>query len=102
MPVHMGFFRAWENLRWYRNISSPLRKRLRGENKARRAYWPVHVEAWQRSGLSRRRYCRVNGLADPTFKRWLMVLADAKALQIQRELDAEVRRKRRERRRKGP
>ncbi|MDO9460901.1 MAG: transposase, partial [Alphaproteobacteria bacterium] len=72
------------------------------QNKARRAYWSVHVEAWQRSGLSRRRYCRVNGLADHTFKRWVAVLVDAKALQIQRELDAEVRRKRRERRRKGP
>jgi len=31
-----------------------------------------------------------------------MVLADPKALQIQRELDAEVRRKRHERKRKGP
>lgn len=72
------------------------------QNKARRSYWSVHVEAWQRSGLSRRGYCRQNGVADPTFKRWIAVLADAKALQIQRELDAEVRRKRRERKRKGP
>lgn len=72
------------------------------QNKARRAYWSVHVEAWQRSGLSRRGYCRQNGVADHTFKRWVAVLVDAKALQIQRELDAEVRRKRRERRRKGP
>ncbi|WP_445819682.1 IS66 family insertion sequence element accessory protein TnpA [Bradyrhizobium sp. ISRA442] len=28
------------------------------QNKARREWWSIHIEAWQRSGLSQRAYCR--------------------------------------------
>ena len=43
------------------------------DNPARREWWSVHVEAWQRSGLSRRKYCRVHKLTETTFVRWIDV-----------------------------
>jgi hypothetical protein len=69
------------------------------ENTARRTWWSVHVDAWQRSGLSQRRYCRQHRLDTTTFARWLKVLADAESLRLQRHFDAETRRKWRPRRR---
>jgi len=70
-------------------------KRLK--NKASREWWAVHVEAWQRSGLSQRRYCRQHRLTVKTFARWLKVLTDVKALGIKRELEGEERRELRRR-----
>lgn len=58
----------------------------RFENKARREWWSIHVEAWRRSGLGIRKYCRQHRLGENTFRRWLNVLADAKPLQAQAEL----------------
>ncbi len=55
------------------------------DNRGRREYWSVHVEAWQRSGLSQVRYCNVHGLQRNTFARWLGVLTDAKMAQIRVE-----------------
>lgn len=69
------------------------------ENTARHSWWLVHVEAWQRSGLSQRGYCRQHRLDTTMFARWLKVLADAESLRLQRHFDAEKRRKWRPRRR---
>jgi hypothetical protein len=52
------------------------------QNKARREWWSVHIEAWQRSGLSQRRYCRMHRLTDTTFARWLRAITDAEAAKI--------------------
>ncbi len=68
------------------------------ENTARRSWWLVHVDAWQRSGLSQRRYCRQHRLDTTTFARWLKVLGDAESLRLQRHFEAEKRRQRRPRR----
>lgn len=62
------------------------------ENRARRTWWSVHVEAWRRSGLSRRSYCRQHRLDQGTFARWLSVLVDVEALRVQAELKREQRR----------
>jgi hypothetical protein len=70
-------------------------KRLK--NKATQEWWAVHVEAWQRSGLSQRRYCMEHRLTVKTFARWLRVLADMEALKIKRELERERRAERRRR-----
>lgn len=67
------------------------------QNKARREWWSIHIEAWQRSGLSQRCYCVQQRLTEKTFIRWRTVLTDAKALQTKAEL---LREERRERRRK--
>lgn len=63
------------------------------ENKARRSYWSVHVEAWRRSGLAQEAYCRQHGLSRNTFRRWLAVLEAANVLQIK---DRERRRRARQ------
>lgn len=68
------------------------------ENKARREWWSLHVDGWQRSGLSQRSYCAIHRLTETTFVRWRRVLTDAQAAQTQAEL---LREERRERRRKG-
>jgi hypothetical protein len=53
------------------------------QNPGRREWWSIHIEAWQRSGLSRERYCRSHRLDVGTFARWLIAVGDAKALQHQ-------------------
>ena len=65
------------------------------ENRARRTWWSVHVEAWRKSGLSRRAYCRQHRLDQGSFARWLSVLVDLEALRVQAELKREERRLRR-------
>lgn len=55
------------------------------DNPARREWWSLHVEAWQRSGLSQRKYCNVHGLTEKTFARWLNVLTDAKMAKMRVE-----------------
>lgn len=68
------------------------------ENKARRSFWSVHVEAWQRSGLSRRKYCAQHRLTTRTFDRWVMVLVDGETLRLRAQLAREKREERRQRR----
>ena len=58
-------------------------------NKALRAWWSIHVEAWRKSGLSRRKYCREHRLCEETFTRWLNVLLGAEKLRADRELARE-------------
>ena len=60
------------------------------ENKARRSFWSVHVDALRRSGVSRTEYCRRHRLNKSTFDRWLRVL---NSLESVRE-EARRRRKR--------
>lgn len=74
-----------------------MAKKSRYENKAWREWWSVHVEAWQRSGLSRRKYCFQHRLSTDTFAKWVKVLADENALRVQAELAREERRDRRRR-----
>lgn len=50
------------------------------ENKARRSYWAVHIEAWRRSGVTRTEYCRRHRLNKGTFDRWLDTIGDEKTL----------------------
>jgi transposase-like protein len=69
------------------------------ENKARREWWSVHFEAWRRSGLSQRLYCRDHRLTETTFARWLKVLVDDRVLRAKAEFEREKRLERR--RRKG-
>lgn len=64
------------------------------KNEARRSFWSVHVEAWRRSGLSKRKYCRQHRLSGGTFDRWLRHLVDAETLKIRAELRLEERRER--------
>ncbi|OKO83773.1 transposase [Bradyrhizobium sp. NAS96.2] len=64
------------------------------KNEARRSFWSVHVEAWRRSGLSKRKYCRQHRLTGGTFDRWLRHLIDAETLKIRAELRREERRER--------
>ena len=68
-------------------------------NRARREWWSIHIEAWRRSGLSQRHYCRRHRLTETTFSRWLKVLVDDKVLRAKAELEREKRFERR--RRKG-
>ena len=53
------------------------------ENRARREWWAIHIEAWQRSGLSQSRYCRQQRLTRKVFARWLRAIGDVKALEHQ-------------------
>jgi hypothetical protein len=69
------------------------------ENRARRQWWSVHVEAWRRSGLSRARYCRAHRLTEGTFVRWLNALEGADGARKAAEL---LREQRLLRRRRGP
>jgi transposase-like protein len=72
------------------------------QNKARREWWSIHIEAWQRSGISRKAYCRQHRLDEETFARWLKELAGEEAARKLTEYQAELRReKRREQREKG-
>jgi hypothetical protein len=56
------------------------------ENSARREWWAIHIEAWQRSGLSQARYCKQHRLTRQVFARWLRVVSDGKALEHQPHL----------------
>jgi transposase-like protein len=64
------------------------------KNEALRSFWSVHVEAWRRSGLSKRKYCRQHRLSGSTFDRWLRHLIDVETLKIRAELRREGRRER--------
>jgi transposase-like protein len=72
------------------------------QNKVRRGWWAIHIEAWQRSGVSRAVYCLQQGLDEKTFARWLNALAGEEAARKLTEYQTELRReKRREEREKG-
>jgi transposase-like protein len=72
------------------------------QNKARREWWSIHIEAWQRSGVSRKAYCRQHRLDEGTFARWLKALAGEESACKLAKYQAELRReKRREQREKG-
>jgi transposase-like protein len=72
------------------------------QNKARREWWSIHIEAWRRSGLSQRAYCRRHRLDQGTFARWLKVLVGEETARKLSEYQTELRReKRREEREKG-
>lgn len=74
------------------------------QNKARREWWSIHIEAWQRSGLSQRRYCRMHRLTDTTFTRWLRAITDAEAAKIRAQnakILAETEHDERRRQRRG-
>ncbi len=71
------------------------------QNKARREWWSIHVEAWQRNGLSQRRYCRMHRL---TGTRWLRAITDAEAAKIRAQnarILAETEQEERRRQRRG-
>lgn len=73
-------------------------------NKARRAFWVVHLEAWRQSGLSKARYCGDHRLNVRTFTRWLeQVVGEETArkhveYQTQRRREERLELKERERR----
>jgi desulfoferrodoxin (superoxide reductase-like protein) len=48
------------------------------DSPGKREGWSVHVEAWQRSGLTQIKYCNIHGLKRGTIARWMNELADAK------------------------
>jgi hypothetical protein len=86
---HFGFSAALENLRRVQNIS---------KTKARREWRSIHIEAWQRSGVSQAEYCRQHRFDEKTFTRWLKHLAGEEAARKLVEYRAELRR---EERKKG-
>jgi transposase-like protein len=45
------------------------------DNPARRAWWQVHIEAWQKSGMTIAGYCRTHGLTVDRFRRWRSEIA---------------------------
>jgi hypothetical protein len=65
------------------------------ENKARRQWWSVHVEAWRRSGLSQSKYCRAHRLTETMFNRWLKSINGAQTARTGVGLLREQRRLRR-------
>src|SRR5450631_4899168 len=72
------------------------------QNKARREWWSIHIEAWQRSGVSQAEYCRQFRFDEKTFTRWLQHLAGEEAAGKLVAYQTELRReKRREEREKG-
>jgi hypothetical protein len=62
-------------------------------NKARRAWWSIHIEARQRSGVSRKAYCRRHRFDEKTFARWVKSLAGEEA--ARKRYRVEVRREKR-------
>lgn len=48
-------------------------------NKAKRAWWSVHIEAWRQSGLAASAYCRLHDLPRHMFKVWQTELAEWEA-----------------------
>ena len=43
--------------------------------RANRSWWQVHIEAWQKSGLTVTRYCAVHGLTTKSFNVWRREIA---------------------------
>jgi hypothetical protein len=62
------------------------------ENKARREWWSVHVDAWRRSGLGIRKYCHQQDLTENVFRRWLKQLVGEDTARKLAEYQTELRR----------
>jgi transposase-like protein len=65
------------------------------EGEARQKYWSVHIEAWRRSKLTKRKYCGEHGLSVHSFDSWMKHLMDKEAVKLRAELQREERRKKR-------
>lgn len=65
------------------------------EGAARQSFWSVHVEAWRRSKLSKRKYCGEHGLSVHTFDRWMEHFMGKEAEKLQAELLRDDQRKKR-------
>jgi hypothetical protein len=68
------------------------------ENKARRAFWLVHIRALRQSGLTKARHCRDHQLDTGSFTRWLAQIVGAKEARKHPEYQAELRREERRKR----
>ncbi|MBZ0215946.1 MAG: transposase [Fimbriimonadaceae bacterium] len=68
------------------------------EGEARRSFWSVHVEAWRRSKVSKRKYCGEHRLSVASFGRWLEHFLSKEAVELRAELLREERKKKRIRR----
>jgi transposase-like protein len=49
------------------------------DNKAKRAFWLLHIEACQKSGSTVAAYCRQHGLTSENFRRWRREITDWEA-----------------------
>jgi hypothetical protein len=58
-------------------------------NPDKERFWRKQVEAWQRSGLSVREFCRRRGLSEASFYAWRreLPLRDRERLQLSEEVD---------------
>jgi hypothetical protein len=61
-----------------------MAKRSRFANKAHRAFWSVHIEAWRQSGVSQRAYCSQHRLSSETFRRWRKAFDEADLVRAER------------------
>ncbi len=52
---------------------------MSADNEERQVYWQPHVEAWQASGLSAKRFCKGNALPYGQFLYWAGKLRPAAA-----------------------
>ena len=59
----------------------------------------MHIEVYERSGLSQRSYCRTHRLTETTFTRWLRAIADVEVAKIR--IRAGFRARRASQQRKG-
>ncbi|MGJ5181993.1 IS66 family insertion sequence element accessory protein TnpA [Bradyrhizobium oligotrophicum] len=64
------------------------------QNKARREWWSLHVEAWRRSGLGISKYCRQQRLTETVFRRWMKRLVGEDTARKLAEYQTELRRER--------
>ncbi|WP_409999130.1 IS66 family insertion sequence element accessory protein TnpA [Bradyrhizobium sp. SZCCHNPS1003] len=64
------------------------------ENRARREWWSLHIEAWRRSGLGIRKYCQQQRLTENTLRRWLKRLAGNETALKLEKYQTELRRQR--------
>ena len=64
------------------------------ENRARREWWSLHIEAWRRSGLGIPKYCQQQRLTENTLRRWLKRLAGNETALKLKKYQTELRRER--------
>ena len=64
-------------------------------NEARREWWSIRIEAWQRSRVSRSVDCLQRRLVEKTFARWLKVVAGEGAARKLTDYQTELRREKR-------
>ena len=71
------------------------------ENRARREWWSLHIEAWRRSGLGIRKYCQQQRLTENTLRRWPKRLAGNETALKLEKYQTELRRERAREEREG-